>query len=501
MKKIFFTITILLITTASFGQFSDNLGNSSQLNSVKKTINTGNHNCTPPTLPKKWKFNNYNRRFTFRAYMYDNCAYTATELDSTNGWNKIGRISFIRNSSANKFKMHLGWIFRDDPDKISFSLFFHDNDEGYFVSHKIDERYFSGANSTVDMYLGEKVMGMIINNENDIQNYKVKSLGIREDNSYLAVSGDSYVAKTFYFGGRSTAPHKMEMEFHDLDVDYKGYQTKFNSSDILTWNLSEFNSPDDFDYYSSDIINGSVPDKSFVQYHSNYTNKEYQKCIVHNGAQITFNAGKKVYLYPGFYAEEGSYFKATITETKAVTIKESPSSFAESINYKTENAKSVEFALYLDNSRDSLIYSTQTYISDSLVEINIDTILPNQQYFAVADFYSGKGSKTRVKGFVSNDNYGLKNNSFSGYGNKSSSHKISVYPNPSNSVFNIVTHGEIFIKNIKLITVNGQVILNKELLTENSTFFVIDISKNKKGIYFLKVRTSAGVETFRLVKL
>ncbi len=102
------------------------------------------HNSNPLTFPIAARFNYPNRRFNFRVHRYANCSYTEDELESNNGWNKIGRISFIRNSNANIFKMHLGWIFRDDPNTIEFSLFYHNNEHkssGY-IAHKIDERHF-----------------------------------------------------------------------------------------------------------------------------------------------------------------------------------------------------------------------------------------------------------------------------------------------------------------------------------------------------------------------
>ena len=266
MKKTLLTFLLFIFSIYLYPQFSDALGNSSSLSETLKTIKEGKQNCTPKAWPKRWKFDRSGRRYKFRAHMYDNCAYTADDLDSTNGWNKIGRITFPYDTpnwekKYNIFKMHLGWIFRDDPNTISFALFFHNNKEAVYAAHKIDERGFTDANSTIDMYLGQKVIGMIINNEQNLD-YDVKCIGIRQDNTEISVAKNSFVSKAFYFGGNSKAPHKMEMKFHDQRVDDAGYQIKFNSNDIMTWNITEFTSEDNFSYTASKVINGSVAEES-----------------------------------------------------------------------------------------------------------------------------------------------------------------------------------------------------------------------------------------------
>jgi hypothetical protein len=264
--------------------------------------------------------------------MYHDCAYSEDELNSTNGWNKIGRISFMKNSSPNIFKMHLGWIFRDDPAEVRFSLYYHNDDNtDLFVAHRIDEMEFlPDANVLIDMYLGERAIGMIISNW-DSSNDDSKCLGIREDNTSLTGSQDSYVAKTFYFGGDSQAPRRMRTKFHNSWADESGYQTKFNSNDIMTWNLSEFVSGDNFAYTAGKEIHGSVADPGLVQYHSGDPNKEHQKCIIQAGASITFTAGESVHLHPGFHAKDGSYFRAVPEPATKINIQKTPMEFDEQI--------------------------------------------------------------------------------------------------------------------------------------------------------------------------
>ncbi len=64
--------------------------------------------------------------------------------DCEEGWNKIGRITFVRNTNVNNNKLHVGW--RIDPNndhQLKMSAYFHEVDWGkkewtdYFVSHYI----------------------------------------------------------------------------------------------------------------------------------------------------------------------------------------------------------------------------------------------------------------------------------------------------------------------------------------------------------------------------
>jgi hypothetical protein len=318
MKKFLLLILLLILSVCIYPQFSDEMGTSSNMGDGTKVIWNGFHFCIPPAFGKKWKFNNPNRRFKFRVHMSKNCSYTSNDLNSTGGWNKIGRISFVKNTNFNKFKMHLGWIFHDDPHKIDLALFYHNNNEKVFVAHKIDARIFDDLNATVDMYLGETVIGMIINDEYN-ENYDIKCIGIRQDNTKLTGSQDSFVAKTFYFGGNSTAPHAMNIKLHDLWVDRPGFQTEFNNCDIMTWNLSEFTSNDYFSYYARKEIHGSTKNKNDVHCHANHPNEEYQKCLIKEGARIEFTSGYMVHLHPGFHAEKGSYFHAKTKESNIYT--------------------------------------------------------------------------------------------------------------------------------------------------------------------------------------
>jgi hypothetical protein len=508
MKKILISLILLLITGVVYPQFSDDLGYDTGLPGCKKTIYKGFHFCVPGAIPLVRKLDRNAKRFRFRAHMYDNCSYNPETLNENNGWNKIGRITFAEDLIyLERFKMHLGWVFRDDPAEVRFSLYYHnDVDDKLFVAHRIDEMSFNpDASPLVDMYLGRWAIGMIISNWYNSSDDS-KCIGIREDNSSLSVDKDSYVARTFYFGGSSKAPHKMEMRFHDLWVDEAGYQTKFNSNDIMTWNLSEFVSGDDFAYTAGKVIHGSVADPGLVQYRSNDPNKEHQKCIIHAGASITFTAGESVHLHPGFHAKDGSYFRAVPEPATKINIQKTPMEFDEQITYEAENAKLIELSFYTDQTQDSLVYGKQFYANpiSSVAKTSIDTILPNNKYYLVAYFYSGKGSQKRCEGWINNANNASRNvyknlsNTSADYSNTYYSNICTIYPNPSSGVFNIKFVEPSSIQSIEIKSMMGQTLFNRVGAFKNT--IAIDISDKQKGVYILIIKTEKEVKTFQIVK-
>ena len=71
---------------------------------------------------------------------------------------------------------------------------------------------------------------------------------------------------------------------------------------------------------------------------------------------------------------------------------------------------------------------------------------------------------------------------------------VSVYPNPSNGIFNIEGEG---IRKIEIVDIYGQVILSNETGSDN---LQVDLSDKAVGAYLLRVVTDGGVTTHKLVK-
>jgi hypothetical protein len=74
---------------------------------------------------------------------------------------------------------------------------------------------------------------------------------------------------------------------------------------------------------------------------------------------------------------------------------------------------------------------------------------------------------------------------------------IYIYPNPTNSFLTIET-GYPNTSHIEITSLNGQLILNKEM---NGTTDQIDLSSFQKGVYFITIRSKDFVTTRKVIKL
>jgi hypothetical protein len=274
----------------------------------------------------------------------------------------------------------------------------------------------------------------------------------------------------------------------------------------MTWNLSEFINGDDFSYTAGKEIHGSVVDPATVQYRSDDPNKEHQKCIIHPGASITFTAGESVHLHPGFHAEDGSYFRAVPEPVTKINIHKLPKEFDEQIIFEVENAKLIELSFYTDQTRDSLVYGKQYFVDpkSSIAVTNVDTILAEKKYYAVAYFYSGKGSHAYSEGWINNSNKSMKHvNSSSSYANITNSNEYysqicTIYPNPSLGIFNIEFQQEDISKfSIEVVNTMGYTVYEKQNIPAGTE--QINISSQSKGMYFVIVRAGDKVYTEKVV--
>ena len=77
--------------------------------------------------------------------------------------------------------------------------------------------------------------------------------------------------------------------------------------------------------------------------------------------------------------------------------------------------------------------------------------------------------------------------------NNKTDNQINIYPNPSNGTFTI-TNYELQIMNIKITDITGKTILNSQFSTLNSQFSI-----QKKGIYFINIKTDNQIFTQKLI--
>jgi len=74
--------------------------------------------------------------------------------------------------------------------------------------------------------------------------------------------------------------------------------------------------------------------------------------------------------------------------------------------------------------------------------------------------------------------------------------KISLFPNPTTNNINILSNENI--KNIKIMDVNGRVIINQ--ITSNTDTLNMDVSNLKSGVYIIFVESESGIEKTKFIK-
>ncbi|WP_291084167.1 leucine-rich repeat domain-containing protein [Flavobacterium sp. BFFFF1] len=72
---------------------------------------------------------------------------------------------------------------------------------------------------------------------------------------------------------------------------------------------------------------------------------------------------------------------------------------------------------------------------------------------------------------------------------------IKIYPNPTNSIVNIIS--DFSIRSIELFDVQGRIL---ETILATKTISTMDISSHANGIYFLKIKTDKGTKVQKLIK-
>ena len=144
MKKISIVYIFVLITVASFSQvFPEPTGMAATDPNIAKKINK----CDATALSgiQAPKSGAIARRFSYGIGIWNElyqlygkkwgpCLPSFSCIDCKNcednelGWNKIGRITFIRKNNVNQHKLHVGW--RADPNndhQLKMSAYFHES--------------------------------------------------------------------------------------------------------------------------------------------------------------------------------------------------------------------------------------------------------------------------------------------------------------------------------------------------------------------------------------
>ena len=513
MKKklilIFSVFLLLSIYTAKSQQiFPSPTGKSGELNDKNKSIDYSFKDITvfPPILCQsissplllKKKYPSTNRRYHFAA-KFNSDVWN----DGDCGWNKLARIAFKDyqkddKGSWNKYKMHVGWRSSDIENNIRLSLYFHNQHESNYVSHEfavvtVNNRF------DVDMFLGVNILAMIIGN---------KALGIRYKDYFYQQSGSkSAIKRTFFYGGSCCPPDNsdMEVEFTNQTYDKNGFLNRFNSQDYMTWNLSEFESGDIEQFYAKKEINGSIENTNLVQ--ASESNFVKQKCIIKEGADISFTAGESVHLYHGFHAKSGSHFRASICPP--IKILSTPAEYEKPFCYTVENVTSaklrVEFHVggnnYFIGFYSGIILGNHVCFDIVFFEDPFEY----GYYKLDATFYNKCMKKTITQDFVvQGKKTAPKKDSLSGsnpvihFAKTDSTFTLDkavfrgdefvIYPNPNTGLLKLSApdnfHGKY---SVRIYNSMGIPILQKENLSAEVSS--IDLSAYAKGVYFVKIIT------------
>lgn len=75
--------------------------------------------------------------------------------------------------------------------------------------------------------------------------------------------------------------------------------------------------------------------------------------------------------------------------------------------------------------------------------------------------------------------------------------QLNIYPNPTNGIINISFQNEFNNYNVKILSINGNVLSNTEINGNNETGLTID---GKSGLYFIEVSSASEKATFKIIK-
>lgn len=302
--------------------FPEPSGNSGTYSNKKKVIDKCD--SYSPNTAFDFKFDTEARRYTYDIALWNEtyqisgkkprilyCPFEISCHDCPpckSGWKKIGRITFIRDNNFKRHKLNLGW--RPDENnygQLKLSAYFHEGIEDKYVSH-----YVTNVNTNtapyIDMYMSLETIALIA---------KDRAVVIRKP-GMIPSRKNSRLRNTFYYGdaywynnGKECSVHNsMAIEFRNRSSDQSGFSEKLNTSKYITVNLSVFKSTDSHTFHAYEEMYGSIDNDDDVQ--TSMPNYVKQQCIISSRANITFTAGDKIYLYPGFHAQEGSMFEAKI---------------------------------------------------------------------------------------------------------------------------------------------------------------------------------------------
>jgi hypothetical protein len=434
MKKTTILILIIIIWTNTYSQiFPEPTGSSNTYSTEKKIIDKCESYAVNTAFSDK--LNTEARRYKFNLAIWDECyqingnrphlTYCPTEVSChdcpscESGWKKIGRITYVRDNNLNKHKLHVGW--RPDAmhyQQLKLSAYFHEGFSDKYVSHYIANVYTNTA-PNIDMFMSLETIALIADD---------KAIVIRKP-GMIPSRKRSMLNNVFYYGdpwweteNPCSVHNSMAVEFRNRESDKSGFAERLNSCNYITINLSVFKSNDNHTFYAFKELHGSVANPNIVQTSMSDYNK--QQCEIPNGAVISFVAGEKIYLFPGFHAKIGSNFDAKIEhKTRLNDIDDVPIRL---------NLPPINQPESCNNSIDTISFFKSAFDEKNTIILS----------------------------------------------------EFALYPNPNTGVFNIFTEIDQNFT-VEVMSSNGVIVYEK---TTNLSRIKIDITSSPKGLYIVIIR-------------
>jgi len=272
--------------------------------------------------------------------------------------------------------------------------------------------------------------------------------------------------------------HNLGLDNFDGDYTMIDYMIMYNAY-FLTYVNTEMptyiNDTDTYPYVTFEIewdING-YPD---TIWHYTYTcnSKKYliasrqidSKSIVNNDGGLVYTSGKKIILLPGFSVKQGGCFKAQIN----------PEIYQDFFYHQTnvDPCNGGTFEPLIANNIDVKINDEKIQTSLAYEE-NIQEEIDNINNESI-DFN------------INSDNINNGNNS-----------SFSISPNPSKGKFKITIPENEVLEQIIVTDYMGLVIISYSNLSPFNNEF--DLSTNKNGLYYVKIKTNKSFHSFSLYKI
>jgi hypothetical protein len=303
-------------------------------------------------------------------------------------------------------------------------------------------------------------------------------------------------------------------------------------------------------YLEGGDVNFPYRHKSNYDYRGNQENpatiKAFDKIEASNtinfAGDVTYTAGNKVVLKPGFHAKPGSYFKATVDPSlqkfhvdrywddemqhegsviEGINIEDAPSGISpngdginEELCIDVKNANQFVFKAYYEKE---LVYSSEGNVNGDNVCVWDGTgsdcgypyypYCPHQVFVQFTNDYDKKikmytvlalHGKTKSLHERSSSSLKKSNKTTEKENTKicNRPHELSVHPNPSNGIFNIYVTSPGNIK-IQVLSMNGTSVYTNNYSDQN--IISVDIRHLPKSMYLLKVITDEMTQNEKII--